>query len=563
MTPDLNPRQTTYTRRRFLQRSLAGGAYATAAIITGCRAGRDFDLVIANGSIYDGLGGPPLTADLGIKNRKIAAIGNLSGLSATRSIDANGLAIAPGFIDMHAHSDDDLLVDGRAHSKIRQGVTTEVLGQDGGSMAPLNAVMREKMDESFRKRYNLSIDWQEFRGYFKRLRKKGLSVNVTSMVGAGTLREYVIGMEDRPATEKELDDMKALLQKCLEQGARHLSTGLEYTPGSFANTEELAALAAVLGPKGLYATHMRNEDDTVLQAVAEAEQIARTAGVRLHISHLKVSGQRNWHKLPALFAYLEEARSTGLHISSDRYPYVAYSTGLTSLFPLWCREGGNEAFVSRLQDESLQPRIRAGVEGKVAMLGSWDAVMISSLQLPEHKAYEGKRLGELAQELNTEPFALLRDLLIDENGRGGMVGFAMSEENTEKILSDPHNVVASDGSALAVEGPLASGSPHPRNFGTFPRVLGYYVRERKIMPLETAIHKMTAQPAQIVGIRDRGRLAENMWADVVIFDPLSVRDTATFSQPKQYPEGIEYVVVNGVVVIDGGEHTNARPGVVL
>ena len=551
------------TRKQFLKTCTAAGAYTAFVITTGCTPGRDFDVLISGGLVCDGAGNEPARADLGIKNGKIAAIGDLSGNSASRVIEATGLIVAPGFIDMHSHSDDELVVDGRAQSKIRQGVTTEVLGQDGGSYAPLTREMRERMAERLQKAYDVKVDWDDFSGYFRKLRKQGVSVNVMSMVGAGTLRAYVVGNENRPATAKELRTMKSLLQKCLQQGARHLSSGLEYTPGSFASVEELIALTSVLGNEGVYSTHMRNEDDRVLRAVAEAIEIASGGGCALNISHLKASGKRNWHKLDAILQFMDEARQSGLRVTCDRYPYVAYSTGLTSLFPLWCREGASEQFVERLQNPELIGRIKAAVEAKINMLGSWDAVMITSMPEQAHKQYEGKRLGQLAQELGQDPFDFLRDLMIAEKGRGGMVGFAMSEENTAKVLAYPYCAVASDGSARATEGPLAQGNPHPRNFGTFPRVLRHYVRETRTLTLADAIRKMTSLPADIVGIRDRGRIAPSLRADITIFNPETVADRATFTEPKQYPVGIEYVLVNGQVVIDQGEHTGKLAGMIL
>lgn len=556
-------KERNISRRGFLTAATLGAGYGAYVIMTGCRGGFDFDLLIEGGTLYDGLGNAAVNMDIGIKDGRILAIGKLGGRSARRIVNAAGLAVAPGFIDIHSHSDDDLLVDGRAESKVRQGVTTEVIGQDGGSMAPLTPAMRDKMDESFRERYDIRVDWLDFAGYFKRLRQAGISVNITSMIGAGTLREHVVGFDDRPATRDELAQMQTLVQNALRQGARHLSSGLEYTPGSFASADELAQIASLLGSTGLYATHIRNEDDRLLEAVAEAIDIARRGGVRLNISHLKASGARNWPKLPTVLASLDEARASGLFVTCDRYPYVAYSTSLTSLFPLWSREGGGDRFIERLQNPAELPKIREGVIGKVNMLGNWDAVMITSLPGEKHKAYEGRRLGELSRELGAEPFTFLKDLLIEEHGRGGMVGFAMSEENTAKVLAYRYCAIASDGSALATTGPLAAGNPHPRNFGTFPRLLGYYAREQKIMPLEEAIRKITSLPAEIVGIADRGRLAENMRADVVVFDPEKLADTATFNQPAQYPAGMAHVVVNGEIVLDGSEHTGARPGVIL
>ncbi len=547
-------------RRRFLH--LSAAALAAPAVVLSPRSARqEFDILIRNGLVYDGLSNNPTAADIGIAQGRIARIGTLAGARARLVIDARERVVCPGFIDIHSHSEDDLLADGRAESKIRQGVTTEILGQDGGSYAPLNDSMFEQMRTSLLDRYNVLPDWRDFAGFYARLRTQGIAVNVLSMVGTGTLREYVVGYADRPASKKELADMQNLLRQSLHQGARHLSSGLEYTPGSFAGADELAELAAVLGKHGLYSTHMRNEDDHLLEAVREAIGIARAAGVRLNISHLKIQGQRNWDKGQELFDLLGEARAQGMQLTCDRYPYVAYNTSLRNLFPLWSREGEAGRFIERLQDPGMLPKIREAVQAKIASLGSWDAVMISHFSA--NPAFAGKRLGALAAEHGKAPSDFLIEMMLLSKGSGGMVGFGMSEENTAAILAWPWCAVASDGSALATEGPLATGSPHPRNFGTFPRVLSYYVRERKTFDLATAIRKMTSLPAEIIGLAHRGRLQQGLPADIVVFDPEQVRDRATFADPKKYPQGIEQVIVNGVPVIRDGEHTGERPGRIL
>lgn len=552
-----------YSRRTFLASAVAGSAYAAFVIGTGCTSAPDFDILIFGGTLFDGTGEPGQRLDLGIRDGRIAAIGNLQQRSAGQRIDARGRAVCPGFVDLHSHSDISLLVDGLAPSKIRQGVTTEILGQDGSSVAPLNDTMFEEQHSRLQARFGLDAGWRDFEGYFQRLQQQGIAVNVLSMVGAGTLREYVVGYENRPATEDELQQMQRLLASSLEQGARHLSSGLEYTPGSFATPEELAALCATLGSGQIYSTHMRNEDDQLEEAVAEAIAIATHSGAGLNISHLKAQGQKNWHKLPAILQSLDAARESGLRVTCDRYPYVAYSTGLSNLFPLWSREGGSAAFLERLGNSETNAKIREAVQQKISSLGSWDAVMISRLSSAAHQNFVGRRLGALAQELGREPYDLLHELMLAENGGGGMVGFGMSEENIARLLQYPYMAVASDGSALATDGPLASGSPHPRNFGTFPRVLGHYVREAQVVGLSEAIRKMTSLPAQIAGLRDRGRLALELPADVVVFDPETIIDLATFAEPKQYPIGIEHVVVNGQLVLHYGEPLEAKPGVVL
>ncbi|KAA3617943.1 MAG: D-aminoacylase [Calditrichaeota bacterium] len=548
-------------RRSFIKKSAVVSFAATLPTAIACNRHYDFDIIIQNGLLYDGFSANPVNADLGVKDGKITAIGMLKNKSARRQIDAKNRVVCPGFIDIHGHSDDDLLVDGRALSKIHQGVTTEVVGQDGGSMAPLNNAMIEAREKYYKERYGLEAMWSDFSGYFSVLKQRGISMNLASMVGAGTLRENVIGMADRPATADELSQMQHLFAEALQQGARHISTGLEYTPGSFASEDELAQLVSVMQPNGIYATHMRNEDDRVVEAIREAIAIAEKGGVRLHISHLKVQGERNWHKLEEIIHLLDATRNRGLHVTCDRYPYVAYSTGLTNLFPLWSREGGREEFIKRLQNQGLQTQIRSAVDEKIASLGSWNAVQISSLG--KNTAFVGKRLGDLAEESGKPPFEFLLNLMIDEGGRGGMVGFGMSEENTAAILQYPFTVIASDGSALAEKGPLAEGNPHPRNFGTFARVLGHYTRDKNIINLSEAIRKMTALPADILGCEDRGRIKPGMWADIVVFDPDKVKDKATFAQPKQFSEGFKLVLVNGIPVLENDEHLGTKPGVIL
>lgn len=552
-------------RRTFLRTSSMAAVGALAGLSgpqLGCGLFPEFDLIFLGALVVDGSGGEPYEADVGIKADRIAAIGDLSQKRAGRRIDTRGLVVAPGFIDIHSHSDVTLLVNPRGESKVRQGVTTEVVGADGGSVAPLTEEMRQRRDESLRKRYGLEVQWSTFGDYFRHLRRQGIAPNLATMVGQGTVREVVVGRDDRPASAAEIVRMQDLVRQAMAQGVWGVSSGLEYTPGSFASTEEIIALCRTMGPEGLYATHMRNEDDRVLEAVDEAIHIADSAGVGLQISHLKVSGRRNWSKLDEVLRAVEQAAEDGVSINCDRYPYIAYSTGLSSLFPLWCREGGSDAFVARLQDPELIPRIRADVLEKVDMLGSWDAVLITGLDEAKNKKYVGRRVSEITAELQVDPFEFLRTLLIEEKD-GGMVGFAMREENTARILAHPLTIVASDGSARATYGPLHRGNPHPRTYGTFPRVLGKYVREERLLTLPEAVKKMTSMPARRLGLPQRGELQVGNFADVTVFDPQRVRDRATWTEPHQYPEGILYVVVNGKLVVDEGEHTGRLPGRVL
>ena len=552
-----------YTRRSFLKMSAVGALTASSLIRTSCGFFSDFDLLIVGGSIFNGSGEPEFLSDLGIKNGRIAAIGQLKDKSAKRKIDAMGLAVAPGFIDFHSHSDDELLTGGDSQSKIRQGVTTEILGQDGDSMAPLNEKMFDDLREGLWERYRIKVDWNDFSGYFQQLKNSGIITNAINMVGQGTLRQYIVGEDDRPATLQEIEQMKELARVAFAQGAFGISSGLEYTPGSFASTEEIIEVCKSMNNHGIYSTHMRNEDDTVLEAIQEAIDISRGAGVALNISHIKSSGKRNWHKLPDVLAMLDEARETGMQVTCDRYPYVAYNTGLSALFPLWSRDGGEEKFVARLKDSTLTDTLHAEVMKKIDKIGGWQSVMISSLSKnPNRKDYEGKNFQELSQN-GADPFRLLVDLIVKEEGGGDMVGFAMSEENTAKILTYPDCIIASDASGLAIEGALRRGNPHPRAFGTFPRVLGKYVREDGIMTLPEAIRKMTSLPANTIGLKDRGYLQKDYWADIVIFDPKTVIDNATWAKPHQYPSGIPYVIVNGELIIDKEQFTDNLTGKVL
>jgi N-acyl-D-amino-acid deacylase len=552
-----------YSRRQFLKTTAAGAVITSPWLSLACGLFEKFDLLIIGGVIYDGSGQPGVIGDVGIKNGKIAALGDLKGKSAKRKIDVAGMAVAPGFIDFHSHSDEELLLGAQAQSKIRQGVTTEIIGQDGGSVAPLTEKMRAAWSENLKSNYGVEIDWRDFAGYFQRLQKSGLITNVASMVGQGALREYVVGEDNRPATSEEIEKMKALAREAFQQGAYGISSGLEYTPGSFASTEEIIEVCKAMDGRGIYSTHMRNEDDTVLEAVDEAIRIARESGVALNISHLKASGPKNWHKLPFMLEKLDHARAAGMQVTCDRYPYIAYNTGLSTLFPMWSREGGVEKFVARLQDQTLQEQLRRAATFEADKIGGWQSIMISSLpKNPERQKFEGKNFAALSPD-GADPFRLLVDLVIKENGGGSMVGFGMNEEELRAVLSYPQAMAASDGSALATTGALRFGNPHPRNFGTFPRVLGKYAREEKLFDLSEAIGKITALPASALGITDRGLLQPGNFADVVIFDPDKVIDRAIWTAPHQYPEGIRFVVVNGGVVIDESEFTGKLAGRVL
>jgi N-acyl-D-amino-acid deacylase len=397
-----------------------------------------------------------------------------------------------------------------------------------------------------------------------KLEEGGIALNAGSFVGQGTIRGLVLAMSDRAATTEEIESMRALARSAFAQGALGISSGLEYTPGGFASASEIAELAkSMSGTSGLYATHMRNEDDRVLEAVEEAIGIAEAAKVGLHVSHLKCQGKRNWGKLDAIFTAIERAEARGVKVTLDRYPYIAYSTTLANLMPLWSREGGTEAFLKRLRSEEDWPRIRAAMQEKVELLGSWDAVMVSSASLEKNKTLQGRTIADIVKERGEDPFLYTRTLLIEENNRVGMVGFGMEEATTARVLAHPKCMPASDGSALATEGELSAGNPHPRSYGTFARILGKYVREDRLMPLEEAVRKMTSLPAERFGLGRRGRVAEGYFADVAVFDPSRVSDRATFAEPHQYADGFHAVLVNGAVVLEGGQRTDSLPGKVI
>jgi N-acyl-D-amino-acid deacylase len=556
------------TRRTFLINAsrLAGAAVAAGPSFLGqsCSSMNRFDLLIRGATVYDGTGRPGFPADIGIVGGRIRTLGPVADGAAKRTIDAGGLAAAPGFIDVHEHTDIDLLVNYRAESMIRQGVTTVVGGNCGESAFPLSDEMMVRRRKSLREDYGLELSWQEAGGFFRRLEEQGIAINYASLVGLGTVRAIVVGHENRRATPAELERMDKLVQEALSAGAVGVSTGLEYTPGSFADEAELIALcrtAAEMG--GLYATHMRDEEEFVLEAVDEAIRIARGAGAKLQVSHLKIGYARNWPKFDDLVRRVEAAAASGVDIFCDRYPYTAWSTGLTSFFPLWAREGTTKDFLARLENPALEARLRSEVGEKEELMGGWDKVIISSVTTEKNKPAEGRDVQTLSKGAGKDAFAYLRDLLLEEEGEVSQITFAMSEDHLKRLLAHPLVGVASDGSAVAPYGPLAEGNPHPRLYGTFPRALGKYVREEKVTTLEEMIRKMTSVPAARFGFAGRGTMAPGQWADVVLFDPERISDRATWQDPEQYPVGIDYVVVNGQVVVERGEHNGGRPGRVL
>ena len=527
---------------------------------------RTFHILIKNGSIINGTGKKEFISDLGIKDGKIIAIGNLSSANADMTIDANGLKVVPGFIDIHSHTDSDLIINPKAESKIRQGVTTEITGQDGFSWGPLGGPELDITLKNFKEEYGEELSWRTLEGFLDDFSSRKFSVNLATLVGLGTIREFVVGLDDRPATSDELKRMRDEVARAINGGAIGVSTGLEYTPGSFASTEELIELCKAAPEKfRIYSTHMRNEDNTVLEAIDEAIRIAKESGSRLLISHLKVSGKSNWHKADDALAKIDKAIEEGLEVHADRYTYVAYHTNLSNLFPLWARDGGTEKFLERLKDKSDLKKMKDYTEKKVANLdGDWDGVLISSISRNELKEeYQGKTIKQISEEGGKDGFEAAVEILLGSENQVMMMGFGMEESSTEKILAHRRVMIASDAGSHAPYPPMIKSIAHPRAYGTFPRAIAKYVRERKICSLEEMIKKMTSMPADKIGFSDRGRLMEGNAADVVLFDYEKIQDKAEFTNSHQYPEGIPYVIVNGKVVINNGEHTGIMSGKVL
>ncbi len=545
------------------------GALALATWHASAAPEPPFDLLIRHGRIVDGTGNPWVRGDLAIRDGRIARIGAIGDAPAARVIDARERIVAPGFIDMHTHSDVPLLVDGRAESKVRQGVTTEVLGEST-SAGPVEGPAVAEMTRALA-RYDLALGWKTLGGYFATLQRRGIATNVASYVAAGQVRTSVVGFQNRATTPAELARMRQLVAGAMADGAFGLVTSLEAVAG-YASTDELVALATVAGKDGgIYATHLRGEADELLESLDEAITIGERAGVPVEVFHLKASGQKNWGRVADAIARIEAARARGLDVTANQYPYIAGAHPLLPLLPPWALEGGVDRTMERLRDGEARGRIRREIaEGLpgwrhnyVQQSGGWQGVLISNTRTERNRHLAGKTLADNARERGGDPADAFLDLLLEEHGQVSGVLFIMSEPDVRRVMQAPWVSVGSDGSALAESGPLAAGSPHPRSFGTFPRILGRYVREEKVLRLEDAIRKMTALGAQRLGLHDRGLLRAGNWADVVVFDPDRVGDRATYENPKQYPTGIDYVIVNGKVVVDEGRHTGALPGQIL
>ncbi len=528
-----------------------------------------FDLVIRNGRIVDGTGRAGYVADVAIKNDRIVKIGKLSQATATRTIDAQGLVVAPGFIDMLGQSETYLLIDPRAMSKVMMGVTTEITGE-GESIAPINE-RQIKEQEDFLRRFSLTIDWRTLGDYFARLDKQGSGVNLGTFVGATQVREYVIGYDDRPPTPQELEQMKKLVADAMRDGALGLSTSLQYVPARFAKTDELIELAKVARQYGgIYATHQRSEANTIDASLDEVFEIAQKAKIPVEIWHLKTAYKKNWGRMPYVLNRIKQARDRGLDITADIYPYIAGSTALSACLPPWALEGGTDKMLERLRDSQTRQRLKTEISQEQTTweniyLGSGGpgGVLIGSVVNRELESLQGKRISEIAEQQKKDPLDAVFDLILADHGQTGAIYFMMSEDDMRAAMKSSLVSFCTDSGSRATDGPLAGSKSHPRGWGSYPRILGRYVRDEKLLTLEDAIHKMTGAPAARVGLKQRGLIKEGMYADITVFDPAKVIDRATFESPNQYPVGIDYVIVNGKLSVDKGQRTAALAGRVL
>src|SRR5215472_16511562 len=528
-----------------------------------------FDIVITNGRIIDGTGSPWFSGDLGIRGGKIAAIGNLTGSARTRTIDAHGQVVAPGFIDMLGQSELTILVDPRLPSKIYQGITTEITGE-GESVAPLNDSIRRASQKEL-DLLGIKADWQTFRQYFARLEKQGIGINVADYVGATTVRRMVLGDDDVQPTGAQLDQMKQLVRQAMLDGAVGVTTSLEYPPAPYAKTEELIALASEASRYGgIYATHMRSESTAILQSLDEVIRIAREAHIPVEIWHFKVAGKPSFGHMPEAVAKIEAARSQGVDIAADTYAYTAWGNGLSAFIPPWAHDGGAAKLLERLKDPAARARIRKDMltpsddwENEWQQISGPESILIGSVQNPKLLPLQGKTIADVAKLWNKDPLDTIFDLLLQDDAATGVAVYGMSEPDVVLGLQQPWVSIDNDSSGVSPEGILGREHAHPRAYGTFPHILRKYVREEHKLTIEDAIRKFSALPSQRLRLEDRGLLRVGMWADITIFDPATIRDLATFDNPNQLSQGMDYVLVNGVPVIDHGKMTGALPGKVL
>lgn len=524
-----------------------------------------FDIIVRNGMVYDGSGAAPRRADVGITGDKVAAIGDLSRSSAAREIDARGLAVAPGFINMLSHSETSLIADYRSLGELRQGVTTQIFGES--SMGPMTDEMK-KASLASQGDIKYDIPWTTLAEYLQYLEKRGISQNVASFIGAGTVRTNVIGLEDKPPTPEQLERMKELVRREMEAGALGVTTALIYAPNSFARTDELIELCKVAARyRGKYIAHIRSEANQLMEAVEETIRISREAGLPVEIYHLKASGEQNWPKMDAVIRRINQARRQGVRITADMYTYTAGATGLTSTMPPWVLDGGYEALYRRLQDPEMRKKIAAEMrrptnewENMFLLPGSLDRILLAGFRNEKLKPLTGKTLAEVSRMRGTDPTDTVMDLILEDRSRVGTVYFMMSEQNVRKQIAQPWVMFGSDAASMATEGAFLKSSTHPRAYGNFARLLGKYVREEKVITLQEAIRRLTGLPAATLELDRRGLLRPGYFADLVVFDPQTIADHATFEQPHQYATGVSHVIVNGVPVLRDGEHTSAKPG---
>jgi N-acyl-D-amino-acid deacylase len=544
-------------------------AASACLFLAACGGAPAYDLVIRGGTVYDGSGNAPVVADVAIEGDSIVAVAPSLPGRGTREVDATGLAVAPGFINMLSWATESLLEDGRSLSDIRQGVTLEVMGE-GESMGPLSDTMRVVM-QAEQGDIRFPVTWTTLGGYLDTLVARGISTNVASFVGATTVRIHEVGWDDREPTPAELERMQALVRQAMEEGALGVGSSLIYAPAFYAKTPELVALARAAAPYGgMYITHLRSEGNRLLQAVDEFLTIVREAGVRGEIYHLKAAGRANWPKLDTVLARLDSARAAGLEVTADIYPYPAGATGLDAAMPPWVQAGGYAKWAERLRDPAIRARVKREMrtptdawENLYLAAGSADRVVLVGFKADSLKPYTGKTLAEVARLRGTDPEETAMDLVVKDGSRVGTIYFLMSEENIAKQLAKPYVSVGSDAGSLAAEGVFLASNPHPRAYGTFARILGKYVREDSVLTLQEAVRRLTSLPATNLRLARRGMLAPGYHADVVVFDPATIRDHATFEQPHQYATGVRHVFVNGVQVLADGEHTGAKPGRVV
>ena len=548
-----------------MQRAVSFIALAISFIASAVFA-QDFDLLIKNGTVYDGTGSEGQHVDLAIRGDRIAGLGDFSNAKAKAVIDAKGLVVAPGFINMLSWSNESLIQDGRSQSEIREGVTTEIMGE-GWSMGPLNEelkkrMLREQTDIKF------EIKWNTLAEYLRYLEGRGISCNVAPFLGAATVREYVIGFEDKQPTPPQLDQMRELVRQAMEEGALGIGTALIYPPAFFAKTEELIELCKVAAKyQGKYISHMRSEGGQLLESLDELIRISREASIPAEVYHIKASGQKNWPKEDELLARIEAAQKAGLKITANMYTYTAAGTGLDACLPPWTEDGGYPALFKRLHDPATRQKIAAQVktptdkwENLYLDAGSPDKILLVAFKSDKLKPLTGKTLAAVAKMRGKDPIETIMDLVAEDESRIGTIYFLMSEENVKKEMAKPWIAFCSDEASQAPEGPFLKANPHPRAYGSFVRVLGKYVRDEKVIPMREAIRRLSGFPAINLGLDHRGFLKEGMFADVVVFDPATIADRATFDKPHQYAVGMKHVFVNGAQVIKDGEHTGAKPG---